>query len=120
MKVSAARLAQGEEARGRPGVAVREPRRSVARARRAGKLLSDGLTDSHDVSYSQCSLMSPKDRSVTIRLDPPIAEAMEAMRLRYGTPLSEQVRRALVAWLTAEGFMETKADRKRGGARKRP
>jgi Arc/MetJ-type ribon-helix-helix transcriptional regulator len=63
--------------------------------------------------------MSPnKDRAVTVRLDRDIAEAMDDMQARYGTPFSEQIRRALTEWLAKEGFM--KADRPRvGSTRKR-
>jgi hypothetical protein len=43
---------------------------------------------------------------------------MDDMQARYGTPFSEQIRRALTEWLAKEGFM--KADRPRvGSTRKR-
>jgi len=64
--------------------------------------------------------MSPsKERLITFRARPELADAMEAYRERYGTPLSEQCRRALEAWLSNEGFFEPKADRPRAGTRKR-
>jgi hypothetical protein len=63
--------------------------------------------------------MSPRDRVLTVRIEPEISDAMEIIRERHGTPISEQVRRGLRMWLEAQGVMEKKADRKRVVARKR-
>jgi Arc/MetJ-type ribon-helix-helix transcriptional regulator len=62
--------------------------------------------------------MSPKERVITVRLDEALSDAMERQRERHGTPVSEQVRRALRSWLESEGVM--KAARPRvGSTRKR-
>jgi len=64
--------------------------------------------------------MSPsKERLITFRVPPELAEAMEAYQERYGTPLSVQCRRAIEAWLSNEGFFGPKADRLRASTRKR-
>jgi hypothetical protein len=62
--------------------------------------------------------MSPKERSITVRLEPAMAEAMEAVQERFGTPFSEQVRRGLAEWLEKQGF-KVKTERKRVATRKR-
>jgi len=54
---------------------------------------------------------------MTFRIDPDVLVGMELQKERHGTPFSEQIRRALKAWLTAEGVM--KAERKRASTRKR-
>jgi len=63
--------------------------------------------------------MTAKERTLTVRVDAEMSEAIEAVREKYGTPVSEQVRRALRAWLVAQGVMK-KAERKQVVARKRP
>ncbi len=45
--------------------------------------------------------MSPKDRTITVRVEPTIAEQMEAIQERFGMAKSEQIRRALESWLAA-------------------
>jgi hypothetical protein len=60
--------------------------------------------------------MSPKGRVVTFRPDDEDLAAMEALRQRDGVPYSEQIRRALKAWLQSKDI----AERKRAGTRKRP
>jgi hypothetical protein len=47
------------------------------------------------------------------------AAGLKAIKDRIGIPESEQIRRAIDAWLT-EQDTTNKADRKRFGARKRP
>jgi hypothetical protein len=49
--------------------------------------------------------MPTKSRSVTLRIEPDQFEVLERNRLSYGTPYSEQVRRALAQWLEAGGLM---------------
>jgi len=61
--------------------------------------------------------MTTKDRVITVRIDADLSEGMAAMQERHGTPLSEQVRRAVRAWLESAGVM--KAERKQAGTRKR-
>jgi hypothetical protein len=62
--------------------------------------------------------MAPKHRVITVRIEEELGQAMEAKQALHGTPLSEQVRRALRAWLEAEGIM-IKAERKQAATRKR-
>ena len=59
----------------------------------------------------------PRDKVLTFRPDADIHDAMEALRDRDGVPFSEQIRRALRAWLESKGVM--KADRSRASTRKR-
>jgi hypothetical protein len=61
--------------------------------------------------------MTPKSRVVTFRPDDEDLVAMEALRQRDGIPYSEQIRRALKAWLETKGVI---AERKRASTRKRP
>jgi hypothetical protein len=61
--------------------------------------------------------MATKDRVITFRPDPDTFEAMTSLRQRDGVPYSEQLRRALRAWLESKGAM--KADRRRAATRKR-
>ena len=62
--------------------------------------------------------MAPRDKVITFRPDNDTFDAMASLRERDGVPFSEQIRRALRAWLVSKGAM--KADRRRGtNARKR-
>jgi antitoxin component of RelBE/YafQ-DinJ toxin-antitoxin module len=63
--------------------------------------------------------MTAKERTLTVRVDEEMSEAIEAVREKHGTPVSEQVRRALRAWLVAQGVIK-KAERKRAATRRRP
>jgi hypothetical protein len=51
--------------------------------------------------------MSPRDRILTVRVDSDLSEAMAVVNERHGTPVSEQVRRALRMWLQAQGVLGT-------------
>jgi hypothetical protein len=62
--------------------------------------------------------MSPKSRVITFRPDAEDVAAMNALRERDGIAYSEQIRRALKAWLATKGLIET-AERKRAATRKR-
>jgi hypothetical protein len=42
------------------------------------------------------------------RIDPEIMDGLQAIKDRDGIPLSEQVRRALRAWLAANGVVKKK------------
>ncbi|MCL4848089.1 MAG: hypothetical protein KJ066_16225 [Acidobacteria bacterium] len=55
--------------------------------------------------------MTPKTRSVTIRVDEATDRAMRELQARYGTPYSEQVRRALTIWLRDQGVLKTERPR---------
>lgn len=50
--------------------------------------------------------MTPKDRPLAFRPDDDLLEAMEALRERDGVPYSEQIRRALRAWLEQKGVLK--------------
>ncbi len=64
--------------------------------------------------------VSPSTKTQTgFRIDPEVLDGLRAVRERDGVPVSEQVRRALAAWLETKGIT-TKADRKRASTRKRP
>jgi Arc/MetJ-type ribon-helix-helix transcriptional regulator len=62
--------------------------------------------------------MAQKERSVTVRITADLMDGIEVMREKYGTPISEQIRRALRAWLEAQGVI-SKAARPRAGTRGR-
>lgn len=49
--------------------------------------------------------MSPRGRLISLRLDDEVLAALEDMRHRFGTPVSEQIRRAIDAWLANGGVL---------------
>jgi len=51
-------------------------------------------------------------------LDEDLLAALQVVKVRDGIPLSEQVRRALQAWVEQKGVV--KSERKRAVTRKRP
>jgi hypothetical protein len=61
--------------------------------------------------------MSPRSSS-SFRLDDEILDALREIKDRDGIPLSEQVRRALLAWIEGRGVQVKKAERKRAATRK--
>jgi predicted DNA-binding protein len=62
--------------------------------------------------------MSPSaKRQTAFRIDPEIMDALQALKERDGIPISEQVRRALRAWVDQKGLI--KPERKRAVTRKR-
>lgn len=50
--------------------------------------------------------MPPRDKVVTFRPDADTFAAMDSLRERDGVPFSEQIRRALRAWLESKGAMK--------------
>jgi hypothetical protein len=63
--------------------------------------------------------MTPSDKKQTaFRLEPDILEGLQAIKVRDGVPISEQVRRALRDWIESKG-VNVKAERKRAATRKR-
>ena len=58
-------------------------------------------------------------RTTTIRIDDALLEGLQIMKDRDGVPISEQVRRAIQAWLESKG-VSPKPERKRAATRKRP
>jgi hypothetical protein len=56
--------------------------------------------------------MTPSDKKQTaFRIDPDILEGLQEIKARVGIPLSEQVRRALRAWLDQHGGKKTERPR---------
>jgi hypothetical protein len=50
--------------------------------------------------------MSPKEKILTFRPDDDVYAAMEALRTQDGVPFSEQIRRALRAWLEEKAVLK--------------
>ena len=68
--------------------------------------------------------MSPTEQTA-FRLDMDLMEGLRTVKERDGIPISEQVRRAVKAWLESKGVeagrkTSEKAGRKRAATRKRP
>jgi Ribbon-helix-helix protein, copG family len=57
-------------------------------------------------------------KQTAFRLDEDLLGALQAIKRRDGIPLSEQVRRALQAWVEQKGVV--KLERKRAATRRRP
>ena len=57
-------------------------------------------------------------KQTAFRLAPDLLGALQTIKVRDGIPVSEQVRRALLAWVEAKGVL--KPERKRAATRKRP
>ena len=57
-------------------------------------------------------------RQTAFRIESDLLEALQEIKRRDGVPVSEQVRRALQAWVESKRVM--KAERKRAVTRKRP
>ena len=71
--------------------------------------------------YTVPYAMTPSAKKQTaFRIEPEILEGLQTLKERDGVALSEQVRRALRAWLEEKGISVTKAERKRAATRKRP
>jgi hypothetical protein len=63
--------------------------------------------------------MTPSAKKQTaFRIDPGIIDALQTIKIRDGVPLSEQVRRALLAWIESKG-VSVKSERKRADTRRR-
>lgn len=58
-------------------------------------------------------------KAATFRLERSLLDGLQQVRQRDGIPVTEQVRRAIQAWLESKG-VKVKPDRKRAGTRKRP
>ena len=56
----------------------------------------------------------------TFRIDEDLFEGLQAIQERDGVLISEQVRRAIRAWLETKGITSRTAERKRAVTRKRP
>ncbi|HWW84440.1 MAG TPA: ribbon-helix-helix protein, CopG family [Vicinamibacterales bacterium] len=61
--------------------------------------------------------MSPK-KTTTMRIDDELLRGLQALKERDGVPISEQVRRAILAWLKAEGINVKTAPRRAQTRRK--
>ena len=64
-----------------------------------------------------CSYMTAL-KPTAFRIEADLLEALQEIKRRDGVPISEQVRRALQAWVETKGVM--KSERKRAVTRKRP
>ncbi len=49
--------------------------------------------------------MSPRDRLISLRLESRVLAALEDTRRKVGVPVSEQIRRAVGAWLARGGVL---------------
>ncbi len=58
-------------------------------------------------------------KPATFRLESELLEALQEVKERDGLPVTEQVRRAVIAWLETRG-VKIKTERKRAATRKRP
>jgi hypothetical protein len=52
--------------------------------------------------------------ATTLRIDSRLAEGLQTVKDRDGIPISEQVRRAIEAWLESKGVKVEAANRPRG------
>lgn len=59
------------------------------------------------------AVMALKDRVLTIRIDRPLSDGLADMERRYGTKISDQVRKALTEWLIRHGAMKPARPRPR-------
>jgi hypothetical protein len=59
-------------------------------------------------------------KPATFRLETEILDALQRVKEADGIPVSEQVRRALLAWLDVRKVTVKKAERKRAATRRRP
>jgi predicted CopG family antitoxin len=62
--------------------------------------------------------MPPRATILTFRPDDDIYDAMVSLKERDGIPFSEQIRRALRAWLEAKDVLKKTAPRRAGTRRK--
>jgi hypothetical protein len=60
-----------------------------------------------------------KPRTLTVRIDADTNDGIKEIQERYGTPISEQIRRALAMWLEAQGVKKKTARPRVGSTRKR-
>jgi hypothetical protein len=64
--------------------------------------------------------MSPNLKPATFRIDQHLIDGLEDVRRRDGVGVSEQVRRAIAAWLQSKGIGEKKAGSRRASTRRKP
>jgi hypothetical protein len=62
--------------------------------------------------------VKPRKRLAAFRLDPELIDGLQAIKDKTGAPIAEQVRRAIQAWLKANG-VTVKTERPRAATRKR-
>jgi len=63
--------------------------------------------------------MSPNLKPATFRIDQHLIDGLEEVRQRDGVGVSEQVRRAIAAWLQTKGIKEAKAAPRRAPTRRK-
>jgi ribbon-helix-helix CopG family protein len=71
----------------------------------------------HVIRHTVTFTMSPKT-TTTMRIDDDLLEGLQTLKQREGVPVSEQVRRAIRAWLEQKG-MDVKAAARRVSPRRR-
>jgi hypothetical protein len=62
--------------------------------------------------------MAPERRLAAFRLDPDLLDGLHEVKDRDGVPISEQVRRAVRAWLESKGVRMKAAPRRVAARRK--
>jgi hypothetical protein len=62
--------------------------------------------------------MTPDLKPATYRIDRHLLDGLEQIRVRDGVPISEQVRRAIGAWLELKGVSVKPANRRAATRRK--
>jgi hypothetical protein len=82
-----------------------------------GGSCDEGLTCIDPLYYSG-PVVTNRERVSTFRPDKDIMDAMEALKERDGMPFSEQIRRALRAFLIEKDVLQ-KSERPRAATRKR-
>jgi hypothetical protein len=58
-------------------------------------------------------------KPATFRIEEELLEGLQRVKEREGVPVTEQVRRAITAWLESKEI-DVKAERKRRASRRRP
>lgn len=77
----------------------------------AGKKQTRVTLDSRIPRDIHCPAMSPRT-TTTMRIDDELLEGLQALKDRDGVPVSEQVRRAIEAWLKEKGIRVKAAPRR--------
>src|SRR5687767_8780952 len=87
---------------------------SGARRRGGGEKVALSIQSGYSVRE-----LSPDLKATTFRLEAELLEGLQAVRERDGVSVTEQVRRAIRAWLEVKGVQVKKSTRKQVGPRKR-
>jgi Arc/MetJ-type ribon-helix-helix transcriptional regulator len=63
--------------------------------------------------------MSPTTHTTTVRIDDALLDGLQQLKERDGVPISEQVRRAIQAWLEQKGIKPRKTANRRAVTRRK-